>query len=141
MFSRGIDPKCAFTRKAVRPSLFFAMLLLAAYLRITGLTWGLTTGYGHFRNFHPEFLSLSSWRFCLCHSADAGYLRPFYADTSLGQLALGHGHLAIFKVPKTPKVVDDLHSWVHFWLGSRNSLSCWHHRYRPVFLFLVSAIR
>src|SRR5439155_791100 len=84
-----------------------------------------------------EFLSLSSWRFCLCHSADAGYLRPFYADTSLGQLALGHGHLAIFKVPKTPKVVDDLHSWVHFWLGSRNSLSCWHHRYRPMFLFLV----
>src|SRR5437016_2334484 len=59
MFSRGIDPKFAFTRKAVRPSLFFAMLLLAAYLRITGLTWGLTTGYGHFRNFHPdEFLSL-----------------------------------------------------------------------------------
>src|SRR5207244_13117093 len=59
MFSRGIDPKFAFTRKAVRPSLFFAMLLLAAYLRITGLTWGLTTGYGHFRNFHPdEFLIL-----------------------------------------------------------------------------------
>src|SRR5438046_8813518 len=59
MFSRGIDPKFAFTRKAVRPSLFFAMLLLAAYLRIIGLTWGLTTGYGHFRNFHPdEFLSL-----------------------------------------------------------------------------------
>src|SRR5205814_8409985 len=58
MFSRGIDPKFAFTRKAVRPSLFFAMLLLPACLRITGLTWGLTTGYGHFRNFHPhEFLS------------------------------------------------------------------------------------
>jgi dolichyl-phosphate-mannose-protein mannosyltransferase len=33
--------------------------LLAAYLRITGLTWGLGSGYGHDRNFHPdEFVSL-----------------------------------------------------------------------------------
>src|SRR5438093_1294069 len=35
------------------------MLLLAAYLRITGLTWGLGSGYGHDRNFQPdEFVSL-----------------------------------------------------------------------------------
>lgn len=35
------------------------MLLLASYLRITGLAWGLTSGYGHDRNFQPdEFVSL-----------------------------------------------------------------------------------
>jgi hypothetical protein len=35
------------------------MLLLAAYLRITGLAWGLNSGYGHDRNFQPdEFVSL-----------------------------------------------------------------------------------
>ena len=33
--------------------------MLAAYLRITGLSWGLNSGYGHDRNFQPdEFLSL-----------------------------------------------------------------------------------
>ncbi len=46
-------------RKALRPALFSGLLLLAAYLRITGLTWGLGSGYGHDRNFHPdEFVSL-----------------------------------------------------------------------------------
>jgi hypothetical protein len=34
-------------------------VLLAAYLRVTGLAWGLGSGYGHDRNFQPdEFLSL-----------------------------------------------------------------------------------
>src|SRR5207248_1626516 len=43
----------------LRVALFCAVMLLAAYLRITGLTWGLDGGYGHDRNFHPdEFLSL-----------------------------------------------------------------------------------
>jgi len=39
--------------------LFAGLLLLAAWLRITGLTWGLGSGYGHDRNFQPdEFVSL-----------------------------------------------------------------------------------
>src|SRR6184192_4536924 len=42
-----------------RVVLFSGLLLLAAYLRFTGLTWGLHSGYGHDRNFHPdEFVSL-----------------------------------------------------------------------------------
>jgi dolichyl-phosphate-mannose-protein mannosyltransferase len=46
-------------QKALPPALFAGLLLLAAYLRVTGLAWGLTSGYGHFRNFHPdEFISL-----------------------------------------------------------------------------------
>jgi hypothetical protein len=46
-------------QKAVRLSLFFGVLLLGSYLRITGLTWGLNSGYGHYRNFQPdEFVSL-----------------------------------------------------------------------------------
>ncbi len=45
--------------KALRRALFSGLLLLAAYLRITGLTWGLNSGYGHDRNFQPdEFVSL-----------------------------------------------------------------------------------
>ena len=35
------------------------MLLLATYLRVMGLTWGLNSGYGHDLNFQPdEFVSL-----------------------------------------------------------------------------------
>ena len=35
------------------------LLLLAAYLRVIGLAWGLNSGYGHDRNFQPdEFVSL-----------------------------------------------------------------------------------
>jgi hypothetical protein len=46
-------------RNAFRPALFAAVLLLAAHLRITGLAWGLRSGYGHDRNFQPdEFVSL-----------------------------------------------------------------------------------
>ena len=46
-------------QKALRPVLFAGMLLLATYLRVVGLTWGLNSGYGHDRNFQPdEFLSL-----------------------------------------------------------------------------------
>jgi hypothetical protein len=46
-------------RKALRPVLFSGMLLLATYLRVVGLTWGLNSGYGIDRNFQPdEFLSL-----------------------------------------------------------------------------------
>jgi Dolichyl-phosphate-mannose-protein mannosyltransferase len=46
-------------QKALRPALFSWLLLLAAYLRVTGLAWGLGSGYGHDRNFQPdEFLSL-----------------------------------------------------------------------------------
>ena len=47
-----------FMQKALQPALFSGLLLLAAYLRVTGLTWGLS-GYGHELNFQPdEFLSL-----------------------------------------------------------------------------------
>ena len=46
-------------QQALRPALFSSVLLLAAYLRITGLAWGLNSGYGHDRNFQPdEFVSL-----------------------------------------------------------------------------------
>ena len=46
-------------QKALRPILFSAVLLLAAYLRIAGLSWGLSSGYGHDLNFQPdEFVSL-----------------------------------------------------------------------------------
>ena len=46
-------------QKALRPALFSGLLLLAAYLRITGLTWGLSSGYGHDLNLQPdEFVSL-----------------------------------------------------------------------------------
>jgi len=46
-------------QKAFRPALFSGMLLLATYLRVTGLTWGLNSGYGHDLNFQPdEFVSL-----------------------------------------------------------------------------------
>jgi len=46
-------------QKALRPTLFSGLLLLAAYLRITGLSWGLSSGYGHDLNFQPdEFVSL-----------------------------------------------------------------------------------
>ena len=46
-------------QKALRPALFSGLLLLAAYLRITGLSWGLGSGYGHDLNFQPdEFVSI-----------------------------------------------------------------------------------
>ena len=46
-------------QKALRPALFSALLLLATYLRITGLSWALSSGYGHDLNFQPdEFVSL-----------------------------------------------------------------------------------
>lgn len=45
--------------KSIRLTLLLAVLFLASYLRITGLSWGLTSGYGHLRNFQPdEFVSL-----------------------------------------------------------------------------------
>ena len=47
------------TERALRRALFCGLLALAAYLRITGLDWGLNSGYGHDRNFQPdEFVSL-----------------------------------------------------------------------------------
>ncbi len=46
-------------QKSLQPAIFAGLLLLAAYLRITGLAWGLNSGYGHDRNFQPdEFVSL-----------------------------------------------------------------------------------
>jgi hypothetical protein len=46
-------------QQAFQPALFVATLVLAAYLRLLGLTWGLNSGYGHERNFQPdEFVSL-----------------------------------------------------------------------------------
>lgn len=45
--------------KFVHVALVLAVLLIAGYLRMTGLRWGLTSGYGHERNFQPdEFMSL-----------------------------------------------------------------------------------
>ena len=46
-------------KQALRSTAFLAVLWLATYLRVTGLSWGLTSGYGHYRNFQPdEFISL-----------------------------------------------------------------------------------
>ena len=46
-------------QKALRAALFSGLLLLAAYLRLTGLSWGLSGGFGHELNFQPdEFISL-----------------------------------------------------------------------------------
>jgi hypothetical protein len=46
-------------RTALRPALFSGVLLLATYLRVVGLSWGLNSGYGHDLNFQPdEFVSL-----------------------------------------------------------------------------------
>jgi hypothetical protein len=45
--------------KALRIAFVSCLLLLAAYLRIAGLRWGLNSGYGHDLNFQPdEFVSL-----------------------------------------------------------------------------------
>jgi hypothetical protein len=42
-----------------RTLLLFSILESGAYLRSVGLTWGLESGYGHHKNFHPdEFLSM-----------------------------------------------------------------------------------
>ncbi len=50
-------------QQALRLALFSGLLLLAAYLRIIGLAWGLNSGYGHDRNFQPdEFISLRGVR-------------------------------------------------------------------------------
>jgi hypothetical protein len=46
-------------RKPLQPALIAGLLLLAAYLRLTGLSWGLSGGYGIDRNLQPdEFVSL-----------------------------------------------------------------------------------
>lgn len=46
-------------QKALRTALFAGVVLLAAYLRLTGLSWGLSSGYGLYRNFQSdEFVSL-----------------------------------------------------------------------------------
>src|SRR6266516_2685067 len=46
-------------QRVLRTSLVSCLLLLAAYLRVVGLTWGLSSGYGHDLNFQPdEFVSL-----------------------------------------------------------------------------------
>src|SRR5438552_13067391 len=58
LFQHGA-PGGRFMQKALRPGLLAGMILLAAYLRVAGLTWGLNTGYGHDLNFQPdEFVSL-----------------------------------------------------------------------------------
>ena len=48
-----------FTHKALRAALFVVVLILAGYLRVSGLMWGLSSGYGHDLNFQPdEFVSV-----------------------------------------------------------------------------------
>ena len=56
---QGVALGDSLVQKALRPALFSSLLLLATYLRITGLAWGLNSGYGHDRNFQPdEYVSL-----------------------------------------------------------------------------------
>jgi hypothetical protein len=46
-------------QRTFRVVLFSGLLLLAGYLRVAGLTWGLNSGYAHDLNFQPdEFVSL-----------------------------------------------------------------------------------
>ncbi len=48
-----------FMQQSLRPAIFSALLLLGAYLRVMGLSWGLNSGYGHDLNFQPdEWVSL-----------------------------------------------------------------------------------
>jgi hypothetical protein len=50
-------------QKALQSAMLSGLLLLAAYLRIAGLNWGLNSGYGHDLNFQPdEFVSLRGVR-------------------------------------------------------------------------------
>jgi hypothetical protein len=50
-------------QRTLRRALFSATLLLAAYLRITGLAWGINSGYGHEQGFQPdEYVSLRGVR-------------------------------------------------------------------------------
>ena len=50
-------------RKTLQSVLFAGLLLLAAYLRVVGLTWGLNSGFGQDMNFQPdEFVSLRGVR-------------------------------------------------------------------------------
>jgi hypothetical protein len=56
---QGVALGDSLVHKTLRPALFSSLLLLAAYLRIIGLAWGLNSGYGHDQNFQPdEFVSL-----------------------------------------------------------------------------------
>src|ERR1700747_2928201 len=58
-FSRHRASGGRFMQKALRLALFSGLLLLAGYLRVMGLSWGLNSGYGHELNFQPdEFISL-----------------------------------------------------------------------------------
>ena len=58
LFQHGTTER-RFVQKSLRSALFSALLLLGAYLRVTGLSWGLNSGYGHDLNFQPdEFVSL-----------------------------------------------------------------------------------
>jgi Dolichyl-phosphate-mannose-protein mannosyltransferase len=58
LFQHGTTER-RFVQKSLRSALFSALLLLGAYLRVMGLTWGLNSGYGHDLNFQPdEFVSL-----------------------------------------------------------------------------------
>src|ERR1700755_957289 len=58
LFQHGTTER-RFLQTSLRSALFSAMLLLGAYLRVTGLSWGLNSGYGHDLNFQPdEFVSL-----------------------------------------------------------------------------------
>jgi len=46
-------------QRRLQVALFAGVLLVGAYLRLTGLTWGLRSGYGHELNFQPdEFVSI-----------------------------------------------------------------------------------
>ena len=56
-------PAAGVMQNALRSALFASMLLLATYLRVMGLTWGLNSGYGHDLNVQPdEFVSLRGVR-------------------------------------------------------------------------------
>jgi len=54
-----VNLRKSFVQRRLQVALFAGVLLVGAYLRLTGLTCGLRSGYGHELNFQPdEFVSL-----------------------------------------------------------------------------------
>src|SRR6266496_4474133 len=141
-------------RKIARYILFGSVLLLGGYLRSAGLTWGLESGYGHYRNFQPdEFVSLrgvleidllrgkikapsayfeGTFNYYLWAVPKAALKLMSAAglvSTASTKLEMeDHAHLlAVFKAPKRSKVVDARPSWAIIGVSRRDSLSCGDH--------------
>jgi hypothetical protein len=62
-YFQRVDSEASPVQKPFRAAVYACLLLLSAYIRLTGLAWGVNGGYGHDRNFQPdEFVSLRGVR-------------------------------------------------------------------------------